>query len=265
MPAKIQTITRGMLESAPLPMHGPTYTVVPHSKVIQETKDALKHYGFRIVNEFYRATKDCSIAQGIYHLYSQNDSDMGLMFAWSNSYDKSHRFRCAIGSHVFVCSNGMVSGNMNSYSRKHTGTADIDVISAIDQQLVDAKIKFALLIKDKEQMKQVILDDKQQAELVGRLLLHEKLLTPNQVSIVKKEVEDPSHYYNADPNSVWTIYNHVTNALKESHPRYWLEDHQQLHDFVMAEYAGIMGLQNKDKMILVDDVETEIAPSIIEL
>jgi hypothetical protein len=33
----------------------------------------------------------------------------------------------------------------------------------------------------------------------------------------------------------------------------------------MAEYAGIMGLQNKDKMILVDDVETEIDPSIIEL
>lgn len=265
MPLKIPTVSKSVLEAAPLPQHGPTYTVVSHSKVINQTKEALKEYGYRIVSENYRATRDCSIAQGIYHLYSQNDPDMGLMFAWSNSYDKSHRFRCAIGSHVFVCGNGMLSGNMNTYARKHTGTADKDVVSAIDEQLVDAMLRFAVLIKDKETMKEIILDDKQKAELVGRLFLQENILNTQQITQVKKEIEDPSHYYNANPNSLWTLYNHVTNALKESHPRYWVEDHQNLHDFVMAEYASIMGTQIKDTLDKLDTVETEITEDLIQL
>lgn len=264
MPLKIATVSKAQLESVPLPQHGPSYTVVSHGTVISEVKNALKDYGYRIVSETYRATAHCNIAQGVYHLYSQNDPDMGLMFAWSNSYDKSHRFRCAVGSHVYVCGNGMLSGNMNTYARKHTGTADKDVVTAIDEQLVDAKLKFALLINDKNTMKNIILSENQKAEMIGRLFLQENLLNSNQIGMVKKELEDPSHYYNADANSVWTIYNHITNALKESHPRYWVEDHQNLHDFVMAEYAGIMGQQKKDTLDTIDTEEpVEIDPDDI--
>lgn len=259
MPNKIQEVTRARIESAPLPNHGPSYTVVSHSDVITNVKQALKDNNFRIVQEHYRACKGANVAQGVYYLYSNDDPDMGLMFAWSNSYDKSRRFRCALGTHVFVCGNGMLSGNMNTYSRKHTGTADQDVITETNNQLIKAGIHFKSLVRDKNSMKNITLDDKKQSEIVGRLFLQEDLLTPNQVSIVKKEMKTPSHYYNADPDSLWTLYNHVTMALKQSHPRDWIEDHQRLHDFIMAEYVTIMGIvPSDDKVGVFDSIISEL-------
>ena len=252
MPNLIKEVTRTQLEGASLPNHGSSYTVVPHGDVISTVKSALKDNNFRIVQEHYRSTTKANVAQGVYYLYSNDDPDMGLMFAWSNSYDKSRRFKCALGTHVFVCGNGMLTGNMNNYSRKHTGTADQEMISAVNNQLINAALHFKNLVRDKNLMKTIMLDDKQQSEIVGRLFLKENLLSPSQTSVVKKEMEEPSHFYNADPNSLWSLYNNVTIALKQSHPRYWIEDHQKFHDFIMAEYASMLGQKFVDS---VDQLE----------
>ena len=67
---------------------------------------------------------NAKVAQGVYHLASTEDEEMGMMFAWTNSYDKSTRFQCAVGAFVNVCSNGMLCGDMANYARKHTGKAD---------------------------------------------------------------------------------------------------------------------------------------------
>ena len=241
------TTTKDFLVAAPLPSHGKTYTVIPHKDVIDVTKTLLGNNGFRITKELYRANMNAKVAQGVYHLASTKDEEMGMMFAWTNSYDKSTRFQCAVGAFVNVCSNGMLCGDMANYARKHTGKADHDIHTQISSQIKSANKYFDKLIDDKNKMRQIFLPKKQQAELVGRLFLDEEIIDASQVSVIKAEMKDPSYHYSADLNNAWTFYNHVTHSFKKSHPRTWMSDQVKFHEFMTAELLSQSGLHEVDK------------------
>jgi hypothetical protein len=239
MPAKTQFSTEQYLRSIALPTHGKRYQVISHGHIIDQTRNELTTAGFDIKTELYKTTLDGQIAQGIYHLNHASDPEMGLMFAWSNSYNKMMRFKCAVGAHVFVCMNGVVSGDLANFKRKHTGTALTDVNNNITTQISGAKEYYNNLIADKEMFKQVVLSKKDQASIVGRLYLDEEIITLTQVGMVKRELETPSYNYNVDPNSAWSLYNHVTLSLKDSHPMRYLSDHQKLHSFFVNEFGSL--------------------------
>jgi hypothetical protein len=241
------TTTKDFLVAAPLPNHGKTYTVIPHKDVIETTKTLLDLSGFTITKELYRANMNARVAQGIYHLASNEDEEMGMMFAWTNSYDKSTRFQCAVGAFVNVCSNGMLCGDMANYARKHTGKADHDIHTQISSQIKSANKYYTKLIDDKNQMRKIFLPKKSQAELVGRLFLDEEIIDASQVSCIKAEMKEPSYDYKADLNNAWTFYNHVTHAFKKSHPRTWMSDQVKFHEFMTAELLSQAGLTSMDQ------------------
>ena len=76
--------------------------------------------------------------------------NLGMMFAWTNSYDKSTRFQCAVGAYVAVCYNGMVAGDMMNFKRKHTGSADYDVKVHLADQIKNAEKYYKRILQDKE-------------------------------------------------------------------------------------------------------------------
>ena len=92
MPVKTVFETEHYLRSSALPNHGKSYTVIPHGTVIDEARTQLAAAGFNIKKELYKATLTGDVAQGMYHLESGNDPEMGLMFVWSNSYNKTMAF-----------------------------------------------------------------------------------------------------------------------------------------------------------------------------
>jgi hypothetical protein len=184
-------------------------------------------------------TTDGNVAQGVYHLDYANDPDMGMMFAWSNSYNKTMRFKCAIGAYVFICGNGVVRGDMGSYSRKHSGTALLDVISEINHQISHAKQHYDILLGDKQMLKNILLSPKDKGTILGQLFADDEILTLTQVGIVKREIDKPTHSYNADVHSAWTMYNHITLALKESHPSTFMKDHQRVHGYFVDAFGQL--------------------------
>jgi hypothetical protein len=242
MPAKTSFVTEQHLRNAALPSHGKRYTVIPHGFIIDETRRELAAAGFSIDKEMYKTSLDGQIAQGIYHINYGNDADMGLMFAWSNSYNKMMRFKCAIGAQVFVCMNGVVSGDLANYKRKHTGSALIDVTNSIQFQISKAKEYYNNLVADKEMLKQVLLTKSQQGATVGRLLIEQEILTLTQVGMVQREIDKPTHNYSNNPNSAWDLYNHITLALKDSHPLNYLSDHQKVHTFFVNEFGQLQNI-----------------------
>ena len=232
------------LRAISLPNHGGKYAVVPHGTIIDETRKQLNNAGFQIEREVYKTSKDGQIAQGVYHLKNSSDSDMGLMFAWSNSYNKQQRFKCAIGAHVFICMNGVVSGNMANYNRKHMGNSTLqDVCNSITEQISNAGQFFSTLVSDKELLKNVILTPRDKGSILGELFANDEILTLTQVGIVKRELDKPTHTYNADANSAWTMYNYITFALKESHPGHYINDHQKVHDYFIKKYGNLITAQ----------------------
>jgi hypothetical protein len=255
---KPKETTRNYLENAPLPNHGKSYTVISHKQVIDNTKQLLQDSGFVIQKEIYRANMNANVAQGIYHILPINtvdptileEKELGMMFAWTNSYDKSTRFQCAIGAYVIVCHNGMVAGDMMNFRRKHTGSADHDIRMQISNQIKNGEKYYKRILTDRDAMRNTELSLQEQAEIAGRLYINEDILDAAQMSCVKSELEKPTFDYQCDQENAWAFYNHVTHALKKAHPRDWLSDSQNFHDFMTARVLSKMNITMNDELDL---------------
>jgi hypothetical protein len=237
MPKKIQNITRGTLEAVPLPVHAATYTVISHKSIMDYALAEITAKGFTIFSEEYRATHDGQIAQGIYQLTYNSDPEMSLMFAWTNSYNKQIRFKCAVGGYVRSNQTVMLSGEIGTYARKHTGTADADTIAMMQSQLTNATMYYDNLVADKEEMKLISLDTHAQAQLLGVLFAQYEIINTEQASIIRQQMSKPSFFYNGGKDTLWSFYNHVTLALQQSHPRTWMEDQRILHWVITNEFT----------------------------
>lgn len=233
MPKKIQNTTKAHLISVPLPNHGASYTVISHQFVIDYAYQALANAGFGIVDEEYRCTADGQIAQGIYKLNFNNDPELSMMFAWTNSYNKQVKFKCVVGAYINNTGSVMISGEVGSWVRKHTGTADAETKDTIDTYIANAHMYYTQLCSDKAFMETVTLNRRKQSQLLGVLFAEYEILTTEQASMVRDQMKKPISVF-ANTDSLWAFYNHVTIALQNSHPKTWMEDQRILHYFISS-------------------------------
>ena len=231
MPKKIKDCTWDYLTGIPLPVHADTYTVISHENVMDYTKTALINAGFTIEREEYRATADGQIAQGVYRLHYGTDQELSMMLAWTNSYNKQVRFKCGVGAYINTNGTVMVCGDMGNWARKHTGTADTETIATITDQVTNAHMYYNQLVSDKNVMQTISMTKRKQAQLLGILFAEYQILTTEQASIVRQQMDKPSYVF-ADNNSLWAFYNYITLALQQSHPKTWMEDQRILHYFI---------------------------------
>lgn len=231
MPKKIKDCTGDYLIGIPLPVHADTYTVISHENVMDYSKTALINAGFTIEREEYRATADGQIAQGVFRLHYGTDQELSMMFAWTNSYNKQVRFKCGVGAYINTNGTVMVCGDMGNWARKHTGTADTETIATITEQVTNAHMYYNQLVSDKNVMQTISMTKRKQAQLLGILFAEYQILTTEQASIVRQQMDKPSYVF-ADNNSLWAFYNYVTLALQQSHPKTWMEDQRILHYFI---------------------------------
>ena len=226
--------TRTYLESQPLPNHGKSYTVIPHARVIDQTLRMLNDSGFRVTNETYRCNMNAQVAQGIYHIVPlinkdrkvMEESELGMMFAWTNSYDKSTRFQCSIGAYVLTTGINMCTGEL-SFARKHTGSADADIHAQISSQIKNAEVTFRTIIDDRDFLNTTMVSKTEQGKLLGTLYCDLDILDNTQMSMIKDSIKAGETV-----SSAWTFYNYVSNALRITHPRTWLKDMRAFHNFI---------------------------------
>jgi hypothetical protein len=271
MPKKIQDCTKAHLVSVTLPIHGDTYTVISHQSVIDYVFTELATAGFVVNTEEYRATADGQIAQGIYKLNYNNDPELNMMFAWTNSYNKQVRFKCGVGAYINKTGTVMVCGDMGSWARKHTGTADTETIATIKEQIAGAQMYYDQLVSDKEQMKTVVLNKRRQAQMLGILFAEYQIITTEQASMIRNQMDRPSHVYD-DSNSLWAFYNYVTIALQHSHPKTWMEDQRVLHyfmssinNFAVAPVPVVVPVVMEAEVEFVDPNQTNLLNQIADM
>lgn len=231
MPKKISDTTKAHLISVPLPQHGASYTVISHQFVMDYATQQLQNAGFVISNEEYRCTADGQIAQGIYRLSYNNDPDLSMMFAWTNSYNKQVKFKCVVGAYINNTGSVMISGDIGNWVRKHTGTADTETKDTIDDYITNAHMYYNQLVSDKQSMETIDLNRRKQSQLLGVLFAEYEILTTEQASMVRDQMKKPQHVF-ASSDSLWAFYNYVTVALQKSHPKTWMEDQRILHFFI---------------------------------
>ena len=268
MPKKIKDCTGDYLTGIPLPVHADTYTVISHENVMDYSKTALINAGFTIEREEYRATADGQIAQGVFRLHYGTDQELSMMFAWTNSYNKQVRFKCGVGAYINTNGTVMVCGDMGSWARKHTGTADTETIATITEQVTNAHMYYNQLVSDKNVMQTISMTKRKQAQLLGILFAEYQILTTEQASIVRQQMDKPSYVF-ADNNSLWAFYNYITLALQQSHPKTWMEDQRILHYFINSVNNFPVCSQPAqvpvEEVIVTEDIEDAIDPNQISL
>lgn len=244
-------IAYGKILGAKLPEKTDSYTPISHANVINRVRSEITSAGYIITGEEYRCSNDGQVAIGTFRMNYKSDPDIELSANFLNSYNKQYAFRFNLGGLVKVCMNGMMLNNnkFGSYKRVHKGSADLLAAGKISEFINDSEVYWNRLVEHKEVMKDKFLFNFQQHDILGELFFRKNLLTTMQLNTVKKEMEKPSFDYKVLPESAWALYNHITLALKDSHPATWIDDQIAVHEV----FANMLGLKTEE-----DTLEEEV-------
>lgn len=238
--SKTQTygVTRDILLNAELPQQTKTYKPISHEQLMDLTLNSIQGAGFALDTELYSSARNGQVANGRYTIKNVADNEMQLQIGWQNSYDKSMSLKFAIGTRIFICSNGCVSGDYGAFRKKHVGSVQEFTPAAITEYIKSAGEAFRRMQEERDRMKEIEITKRTKAELIGRMLIEEQFIQSTQMNIIEREMKNPSHDYGA-PDSLWELYNYTTFAMKEVHPSLWMQNHQAAHNFFVNE-AGIL-------------------------
>ena len=230
--------TKELMMNTPVPVQTRTYKPVSHSQLIDLTLNSIEKAGFTLDKETYSAAADGQVANGRFSISNVADSEMQLQIGWQNSYNKQLTLKFAIGTRIFICQNGCVSGDFGTFKKKHVGEIQSFTPQAITDYIKSAGETFTIMQKQRDEMKQVEITKRVKAELIGRMILEEQFITSTQLNIMSRELKAPTHDYGA-PDSLWELYNYTTFAMKQSHPANWMDSHIKAHRFFVNETGTI--------------------------
>lgn len=249
-------VTTSDLLAVPLPNHADSYTTISYRDIMVEVRNQLNANEIEVSNAVHRAANKGQIATGQYFLNYGNDPDIKMMFAWTNSYNKMRAFSCGIGSYVMVCLNGMLSAQSGStFRRKHTGNAHEEAIQTIQDHFASAKDRFEEMILDKNRMIEHTFTENDRNEMLGNMFMKD-IVGSVQLNVVKKELLKPTYEYSGDLDSAWHLYNHVTHALKSTHPFHFADKHEELHSLFMETlgYVPEVEQETTNQLVLTDNL-----------
>ena len=239
------SVARQILLNAELPQQTKTYKPISHEQLMDLTLDSIQSAGFALDTELYSSARGGNVANGKYTIKNVADNEMQLQIGWQNSYDKSLSLKFAIGTRIFICSNGCVSGDYGAFKKKHRGDVQEFTPAAITEYIKSAGEAFKRLQEERDRMKQLEITKRTKAELIGRMIIEEEFISSSQLNMIEKELKNPSHDYGA-PDSMWELYNYTTFAMKETHPSLWMENHQAAHNFFVNEAGILVNSLNRD-------------------
>ena len=126
MPTRLSTsCSEEKLRSVELPKRTVSYTPVPNDLIFDVLHEKLDEYGLRVKQSDLTMSPNGKRFIGLFDIESY-DEELGYRIGFKNSYDGSMSFGLGIGSVVWLCSNGMVHGEVTN-KRVHRGNADKDV------------------------------------------------------------------------------------------------------------------------------------------
>ena len=110
--------------------------------------------------------------------------------------------------------------------------------------------------EQREAMKNIEVDRKVQAELIGRMMIEKQFIESTQMNIIKRELDKPTHDYGCE-NSLWELYQFTTFSMKDTHPSLWMNNHIDAHEF-FVEASGL--LVPKTGILVSDYKQLELFP-----
>lgn len=221
--------TKVVLASAP--EETTTYKVVTHESIINSVLEFCDKKNVKIFSESYLTNKAANQVVGKYTL-SLGPDDVHCQIAFKNSYDKTMSLGFAAGAEVFICSNGVVRGEV-SYKKKHVGTIVQELNDNLNNTYDLLEQELEAIITDFTRFKSIDLSDARIQQLVGRMFLEDEVINTEQIQALKHEMYHSQHFPN---RTAYDLYNWTNHALKSAHPTNYLQKHIALHQLFNNEF-----------------------------
>ncbi len=240
MKALIKAKREDVYNAPIIPWNNGTYTPLANSYIMDLIDTKVHDLGLTVKNENYKVTTtQDGLIKGVIGEYNiiADDGEFGQKVMFRNSYDKSMSFAFVAGTIVWVCTNGCVSGDYQ-YKRIHKGTfedgvssTEVDVIENIEGGFNMLQKAFEHNVGQLNELKKVEIGPEDAFKLLGELFFMRKVITITQMAVIKKEFDGSKNFRHIDDPHfrAFDLYNHITEALKLSHPASYINDHITTH------------------------------------
>ena len=222
--------TKEELKAVEMPQKTESYMPVSHNWVVEYVENdladmvgsqySLKHnkFGMSWHNQ-------CLFGQAC---FENSDNYAGLNIAYRNSYNKEFSLGIAFGAQVFVCENGMLTGEV-IVAKKHTLNVKESFQEIVGNNIHKAEKTYHKMVEDVEFMRSKSVNDLQAYQILG-VARGKNILSSRIYENSLREYSKPSFNEHKD-GSLMQVYNACTEALKaEQYPDRAMRQRIQLHD-----------------------------------
>lgn len=229
-------VEEDFLRNVQVPTQERIYKPISYGNIVDTIELVLDKANIPVSNRKFLAAKKGNQATIHYSLNLFDDKEQQFQLVAQNSYDKSLSFKFVMGSSILVCSNSCVRSNRETaFKKKHVGEIQTLAPEKIYEFIYNTAEEFTTYISHRELLKSIHISDDKLYRLMGKLYLDEDILNTDQFNVLKREINSPSYNYGTYGNTAWDFYNHVTAALRSSHPSLWVKNHVKFDEFVNKE------------------------------
>lgn len=237
-----------------IPSHGGRYKVITNKSILDTVRVELAAAGLIVDRELFSSNGKVTV--GNHYMSYGTDPNIGIVFTWVNSYDKSTKFHCSVGLHFKDTDGVMITSDMAFFMRKHTGTADIEMVDNVKKQIGHTDSFYNELLRRKTALGKVLINKDQCGEIMGKTFMND-YLKADQLTASK-------HYYdklfvNSDEISLWDAYVGLAYSIQHSHPKFYTRSHIGCFDIVYNEmvHTVISNTVTPQEAFPVNIIETD--------
>jgi hypothetical protein len=239
MPFRLaNTCSEETLRNVPLPNRTVSYTPVPNELIFDVLHEQLDKYNLKVKQTDLTMSTGGKRFIGLYDIDS-DDEELGYRIGFKNSYDGSMAFGMGIGSVVWICSNGLVHGEIAN-KRIHTGNADDVVEEMIKIGVEQYQIKHSENEKIKRELREIYCDTNEIFKMLGKICMT-GTMNGNELTRMKKEINSSKTFTNLTTSpggfTAWDLYNHGTEVLKGASFNTYFDKHNNIHKLFVDEFG----------------------------
>jgi len=210
------------------------YQPIAHSVLINILLKEIENRSWGVSNMNISLSKDTTGMAASLNLYIPSvKAPEGQSFSIGilTANDLTRRLRMVVGTNVFVCNNGMATGELIMI-KKHTINLDLEaeVRSSLDVYLEKVKLiddmvkRYTDRLLTEVESNQILMD-------AGR----QEMLPWSRIGEVDKEFHNPTYPEHAEKNS-WNLYNAYTSVVKKCPPLSQMT--------LMNKFRGLLPIQS---------------------
>lgn len=215
--AGAQKIGRQDLLALPTPESTETHTIVPHSKIVETTIEALSYRRIEVVKDEYGISADGAKMFGVLTLNIERNG-INLVIACRNSHDKTFSLGMVAGFRVFCCDNLAFNGEFFAIAKKHSKHLLANLVDSIAIGVDRVQRHFEPMTEQVNAWQNHQLPDIEAKAIIYRAFIEDAVAAPKHIArVVHNEYFQPK-YPEFEPRTLWSLQNAFTSAFKALEP-----------------------------------------------